>query len=266
MSQWQRISSRHNPAFKAAKALAQDSTAYRRTARVWLEGEHLCQAHVLSAADGGSVGWRAKPLQAWLSDSAAANPALAELAAAAQQVWQADDALFDALSPLPAPAGIAYVLELPEAVGLQADATTVVLERVQDAGNVGSILRSAAAFGFTQVIALPGSAGLWSPKVLRAGMGAHFGLRLIETADVGVLDALALPLLATSSHAPQSLHEANLPRRAAWAFGNEGQGLSQPLRQRCSMELRIPQPGGQESLNVAAAAAICLYESARSPA
>jgi RNA methyltransferase, TrmH family len=247
MSPWQRIHSRHNPAFKAAKALAQDSTAYRRTGRVWLEGEHLCQAHALSSAVGGSGAVMAKPLQAWLSDSAAANPALAELAAAAEEVWQVDDALFDALSPLPAPAGIAYVLGLPETGGMQADAASVVLERVQDAGNVGSILRSAAAFGFKQVIALPGSAGLWSPKVLRAGMGAHFGLRLIEAADAGALDALTLPLLATSSHALQSLHEANLPRRAAWAFGNEGQGVSEALRRRCSMELRIPQPGGQES-------------------
>jgi hypothetical protein len=77
---------------------------------------------------------------------------------------------------------------------------TVVLDRVQDAGNVGSILRSAGAFGFRQVVALKGTAALWSPKVLRAGMGAHFGLHLIEGADAGALDALNVPLAVTSSH------------------------------------------------------------------
>ena len=138
-----------------------------------------------------------------------------------------------------------------------------MLDRVQDPGNVGAILRSAAAFGFTQVLALEGSAALWSPKVLRAGMGAHFGLRLVEGADAGALDELELPAIATSSHAARALHEAALPWPCAWVLGHEGQGVSAELERRCSLTLRIAQPGGEESLNVAAAAAVCLYESAR---
>jgi TrmH family RNA methyltransferase len=90
-------------------------------------------------------------------------------------------------------------------------------------------------------------------------MGAHFGLRLIEGARPDVLDTLAVPLLAASSHARESIARAALPYPCAWVFGHEGQGVDPALASRCSATLRIPQPGGEESLNVAAAAAICLY-------
>jgi TrmH family RNA methyltransferase len=94
-------------------------------------------------------------------------------------------------------------------------------------------------------------------------MGAHFGLRLVEVASDEALAALAVPLLATSSHTTRALHEAVLPWPCGWVMGHEGQGVSAALMARCAQALRIPQPGGEESLNVAAAAAICLYESAR---
>ena len=130
-------------------------------------------------------------------------------------------------------------------------------------GNVGSMLRSAAAFGVRQVLALKGTAALWSPKVLRAGMGAHFGLRLVENLEEAALADLAMPLLATSSHAAQAIHDTRLPWPCAWVLGHEGQGISRALQARCAQTLRIPQPGGEESLNVATAAAVCLYESVR---
>ena len=133
---------------------------------------------------------------------------------------------------------------------------------MQDAGNVGSILRSAAAFGFKQVVALRGTAALWSPKVLRSGMGAHFGLRLHEGVDVMALDALQIPLLVTSSHQGQWIQDLALPFPCAWAMGHEGQGVCQELLDRAAVQVRIGQPGGEESLNVAAAAAICLHASA----
>jgi TrmH family RNA methyltransferase len=139
----------------------------------------------------------------------------------------------------------------------------VVLDRVQDAGNVGSILRSAAALGFGQVIALSGTAALWSTKVLRAGMGAHFGLCLVEGATIDTLAQLQVPLLGTSSHAAERLDQSGIEWPCAWVFGHEGQGLDAELASRCAHILAIPQPGGEESFNVAAAAAICLYESVR---
>jgi TrmH family RNA methyltransferase len=124
------------------------------------------------------------------------------------------------------------------------------------------VLRSAAAFGFRQVVALKGTAALWSPKVLRAGMGAHFGLRLVEGVQAAALADLALPLLATSSHDGDLLHRADLPWPCAWLLGHEGQGVSPALMARAQQTVRIAQPGGEESLNVAAAAAICLHASA----
>ena len=155
-----------------------------------------------------------------------------------------------------------YVVELPAPPALLPDAATVVLDRVQDAGNVGSILRSAAAFGFGQVLALKGTAALWAPKVLRAGMGAHFGLRLIESAEPALLDALQVPLIVTSSHQGDLIQQQRLPWPCAWAMGHEGQGVGQAVAARAQRAVRIGQPGGEESLNVAAAAAICLHASA----
>jgi RNA methyltransferase, TrmH family len=171
------------------------------------------------------------------------------------------DALFKELSGLESPARMGFVLDLPRDVAMQPLAATVILDRVQDAGNVGSILRSAGAFGFRQVVALRGTAALWSPKVLRAGMGAHFGLSLLEGVDLQALDALKVPLVVTSSHQGELIQNLKLPQPCAWAMGHEGQGVCPELMVRAAVHVRIGQPGGEESLNVAAAAAICLHAS-----
>ena len=112
-------------------------------------------------------------------------------------------------------------------------------------------------------MALKGTAVLWSLRVLRSGMGAHFGLRLVESLEPVDLEALSVPLVGTGLRSEQLLPQASLPRPCAWVFGHEGQGVEPALLQRCALVLRIPQPGGEESLNVAAAAAVCLYESMR---
>jgi RNA methyltransferase, TrmH family len=248
------ISSRSNPLLVRLRRLAQDGAAYRRLGQVWLEGEHLCHA----LRHSGQA-----PALSVISDDAWNLPTLRELAGSADKVVIVPGPLFAAFSALASPAGIGFVIDLPAPAGITADRATVVLDRLQDPGNVGSILRSAAAFGVHQVLALTGTAALWSPKVLRAGMGAHFALALHEGLDEQALQALAIPLLATSSHKGQSLHHAALPWPCAWVMGHEGQGVSAALQARCAMQLRIPQPGGEESLNVAAAAAVCLYESQR---
>jgi len=189
---------------------------------------------------------------------------LRDLAATAPKVAVLPDALMRQLGTLESPAPIGFVLAAPAgATTPLAGVASVVLDRLQDAGNVGSILRSAAAMGVAQIVALKGTAALWSPKVLRAAMGAHFALHLVEDASIEALDALQMPLLATSSHAAMALPHAELPHPSAWIFGHEGQGVAEALLARCALTVCIPQPGGQESLNVAAAAAICLYESSR---
>ncbi|MEO6016401.1 MAG: RNA methyltransferase [Polaromonas sp.] len=245
------ISSRDNPLVKELRRLSRDSTAYRKEGRVWLEGDHLCRA----ALQRGQ-----KPLLAVFSESFWPL-AQEEWAHAAIKNIVIPDALLPEISGLESPAPLGFVLGLPVDVQMQAGTASVILDRVQDAGNVGSILRSAGAFGFGQVIALKGTAALWSPKVLRAGMGAHFGLRLLEGVDADALAALTVPIVVTSSHQGSFLHAQKLPMPCAWAMGHEGQGVSDVLMASAALKVRIDQPGGEESLNVAAAAAICLYAS-----
>jgi len=253
----QHITSRDNPLLKQLRQLVQHNTAYRREGRCWVEGEHLCDAALRrgvrpAVAVYAEAAWPQLPAD-W-RDAATRNVVL-------------PDALFEGLSALESASRMGFVLDLPPDAAPRAGVASVVLDQVQDAGNVGSILRSAAAFGFGQVLALKGTAALWSPKVLRAGMGAHFGLHLVESLEVAQIRAAELPLLATSSHQGQWVHSANLPWPCAWVMGHEGQGVRPELLQQAAQTLRIVQPGGEESLNVAAAAAICLHASAiaRSP-
>jgi len=249
------VTSRDNPLLLRLRKLGRHPGEYRKLGQLLLEGEHLCQAW---ATRGGTPA-----LHALVSESAWQQGSYLSLAEAAAATVVVADAAMAELSSLDTPAPVAFVVPLPAPPAIRGEAPSVVLDRVQDAGNVGSILRSAAAFGFGQVIALEGTASLWSSKVLRAGMGAHFALGLIENQQVDALDVLTLPLLGTSSHAEESIAEARLDWPCAWVFGNEGAGASAAVQQRCVRVLRIPQPGGEESLNVGAAAAICLYESTR---
>lgn len=252
------ITSRDNPRFKSLRQLSGDNTAYRRQGLVWLEGEHLCSA---ARARGLS-------LQTWVFSESGWLALASVLVQTGAEVLVLPDALFASLSELPSPTGVAGVLALPTEQLLDGHAHTLVLDRVQDAGNVGSMLRSAAAMGVQQVLALKGTAALWAPKVVRSGMGAHFALRLLEGLEVDDLAGLQAPLVVTLPHQGPWLHELTatraLPYPCAWVLGHEGQGVQQPLIDRAGLSVRIAQPGGEESLNVAAAAAICLYASATS--
>ncbi len=245
------VTSRDNPLLKELRKLAQDNSAYRKAGRFWIEGDHLC---------GAALQRGLQPTVAVYSEtfwSQAHGP----IAKAEGKKVIVPDALFKGISALESPASVGFVLELPVATGIQPHAASLILDRVQDAGNVGSILRSAGAFGFRQVLALTGTAALWSPKVLRAGMGAHFGLHLSEGLSLEDIQTLAVPLVVTSSHQGELIQNLKLPRPCAWVMGHEGQGVGTELMARASFFARIGQPGGEESLNVAAAAAICLHAS-----
>ena len=197
----QDIASRDNPLVKQLRALAQGNTAYREQGRVWLDGDHLVRALL---ARGGRPALGVFTPAGW-------DAADDGLRGAAERCLRIPEAVMTSISTLESPPRMGFVWALPVAAGLRADAPTVVLDRLQDAGNVGSILRSAAALGFSQVLALKGTAALWSPKVLRAGMGAHFALTLIEGLSVDDLQALQVPLLVTSSHQGEWLHRAAKP-------------------------------------------------------
>ena len=252
----QHITSRDNAFLKDLRRLSQDSTAYRKQGRFWVVGDHLCRAALVRGV-APAVGvysesfWPLAPVE-WVR--------------APIKNIVIPDAFFHDISGLESPASIGFVFDLPAPAAVQAQLASVILDRVQDAGNVGAILRSASAFGFTQIIALKGTAALWSPKVLRAGMGAHWGLQLLEGVKMTDLAALTMPVIVTSSHRGVFLHQAlqnkTLPMPCAWALGHEGQGVCAELEAMASLHVRIAQPGGEESLNVATAAAICLHASA----
>lgn len=254
--QVQHITSRDNALLKELRRLSQDSTAYRKMGRFWVEGDHLGRAALVRGV---------QPALAVFSESFwLQNQAQYGSVAIKNVVIPA--ALFGDISGLESPAQLGFVFDLPPVAALQPAQASVILDRVQDAGNVGAMLRSASAFGFKQIIALKGTAALWSPKVLRAGMGAHWGLQLIEGATLAEVAALSVPIIVTSSHRGDFLHQMlknqTLPMPCAWALGHEGQGVSAELEALARLHVRIAQPGGEESLNVATAAAICLHASA----
>ena len=257
------ISSRDNPLYKELKRLADNGVVRRQSRRSVLDGIHLAQAYLQHVG---------LPLQCVVSDSAIQHPEVAPLLARCQQGASSTcscvlltDVLFRSLSQVMHGVGLLFVIEVPAPiVPVRLTRSAVLLDRLQDPGNLGSILRSAAAAGIPDVYCGSGTAHAWSPKVLRAAMGAHFQLTIFEQVDLTALAAQAtVPLLATSSHAPQSIHDADLAQPLAWLFGHEGQGVSSTLLQLASRQLAIPQRPGVESLNVAAAAAVCFFEQAR---
>ena len=164
-------------------------------------------------------------------------------------------AVFRAIADADSPPGIAAEVAIPELTG---DCPAVFLEGIQDAGNAGAIIRSAAALGIRRIVMDRQCAEPWSPKVLRAGMGGHFVTAIRQVDDlVAMTDGLRL--ICTVVKGGRPLRQADLSGRIGWAFGAEGAGLSRKLMDRAAERVTIPMAGG-ESLNVAAAAAICLYE------
>ncbi len=252
------ITSRDNPFYKRLKAMAGSTHQQRKSGQALLEGFHLAAAYLDVAG---------QPETCVVTDGALRHEEAQAIVARvdAHRVVTLPDALFGQLSSVVNGVGMLLVVDkltasLPERV----DATCVVLDGVQDAGNVGSILRSAAAAGVKQVFCAPGTAYAWSSKVLRSGMGAHFLLNVHEDVDAQTLiSRLAVPAAITDSHGPKALYDCDLTGAIAWVFGNEGAGVSAPWRAAVAHRLTIPQPGGMESLNVAAAAAICLFEQCR---
>ena len=248
------LRSKDNPRVRRWRALVEDARARRRERCCLIEGEHLVGAFL---ARGG------RPRAMVATEAAAADPALARLLGARPVI--VSPAVFRAIADTGSPAGIAAEIALPQVRLLLAEAPGgVLLDGIQDAGNVGAILRSAAAFGIGDVVLGPGCADPWSPKVLRAGMGAHFALRLETVRDArNAVEEFGGLAVCTVPRAGVPLRELDMGRRILWIFGAEGQGIGAALAAQVGMKVTIPMPGEAESLNVAAAAAICFYEFSR---
>jgi TrmH family RNA methyltransferase len=227
-----------------------DARVRRAERRVVIEGPHLIDAALRAAI---------APLAVLATEAALADPEIAALVrrARAAPVLLSERA-FDAVADAQAPQGVAAEIPLPE---LRRPGATVFLEAVQDAGNVGTIIRSAAAFAAGEVVLDRRSADPWSPKVLRAGQGGHFAVGVRQVDDlVAAITSAGGRLVCTVAAAGRSLRAVELSGHIGWAFGAEGVGLSRAVLAHAAERVTIPMAAGAQSLNVAAAAAICLYE------
>jgi len=234
------LTSKDNPKVKRWIKLARDARYRRSEKRALIEGPHL-----LSAA----LQYGIKPVVV-LATGEVTDPSLL-----GENPVMLAKGVFRAIVEADTPQGVAAEIAIP--AGKKADGAVVFLEGVQDPANVGAILRSAAAFGIGRVVLDQACADPWSPRALRAGMGGHFALDIVETRDLGAeMDAFQGTVAATVARGGAA------PGRAdAWVFGAEGRGLSEETLRRAQVKVTIPMAAGTESLNVAAAAAICLYQS-----
>jgi TrmH family RNA methyltransferase len=255
-----RVASRQNPRYREIARLVSSSRDRRKAGRAVLEGEHLVAVYLERVGTPDAI---------VVNEDVMSRPGVAALVARVpdSRVLIVPQAMFDGLGTLPPDIGVIAVAQAPDPPSAGGGHCLLLVEAIQDPGNLGSMLRSAAAFGVDEAHLSRECAFAWAPKVLRAGQGAHFQLAIHENADL-VLVARAFRrgggrVLATVASGGTPLHEAPIAGRVAIALGNEGAGLSTALRAEADLALTIPMPGGTESLNAAAAAAVVLYEVAR---
>lgn len=251
------IASRDNPDYRVWQRL-QQGRGPRGDTRVLLEGEHLCRAWVD----------RYGPAPLVILDVQATHTGAGHwlMAQGGVRCVTLESSLAKALSSVAhGPPGL-YMLVEPPQVPMPAQITEscLWLDRVQDPGNLGTLLRTAAAAGLAHAYLSSGCASAWCAKALRGGQGAHFVLQIHEHVDLqAAVGRLSIPLAATVLEASHSLYELDLTAPCAWVFGNEGAGIAPVLAEAAHLRVRIPQADTVESLNVAAAAAVCLFEQRR---
>lgn len=257
-----KIASRDNPDYRqltrvlaGRKAPGERADAEQRIA---LEGPHLCESWLTS---------KGQPDLAFVDEERLGHPELAAIVATvdSSRLRLCSPALMRSASQVVQGQGLIFLARAPQPrMAQRIDQNCLWLDRVQDPGNMGSLLRTAAAAGMRQVYASKGCVAAWSAKVLRSAQGAHFGLEIYEGQDLHALrERLEIPLLVTALLDAQPLYQAELPRHAAWVFGNEGRGVDPGLLELADLRLSIPQSPAVESLNVAVAAGICLFEQRR---
>jgi TrmH family RNA methyltransferase len=249
------LASKNNPKVQRWAKLARHARLRRDEGRALIEGPHLV-AELLAAG--------LKPVALLVSESGLGNREIGALLKGFDPVVLSDSA-FRSIADTETPQGIAAEIEIPAAGGSKAG-DAVFLEGIQDPSNVGAILRSAAAFGVVRAVLDRGCADPWSPKTLRAGMGAHFRLGVEQVRSLeDQLAAFAGTLICTVPRDGTPLAKARFERPLGWILGAEGQGISETAARHAKLRVTIPMAAGVESLNVAAAAAICLYEAGKTP-
>ncbi len=255
----QHATSRQNPRLREAARLIASARDRRKAGKCVLEGEHVVA--VYSERHG-------PPETLVATEEVLERPSARALAERhADRTLVVSAKLLAELAVLPADVGMLAVVPVPRpAAGAAAD-FCLLLDDVQDPGNVGSMLRSAAAAGVVQVMLSTHCAFAWSPKVLRAGQGAHFHLEIHEDVDLAAWANAYREsgggVVVTVATGGVDLYSVPFTGRVAIAIGNEGAGVSPVLASVATWRVTIPMPGGMESLNAAAAAAVCLFECVR---
>lgn len=255
-----RITSAQNPVYKTLKQLATQTKARRISGRTIFEGIHVCDAFLKAGF---------QPLRCIVADSAQKDAEVSLLLMRLQdnvEVIEIPDSLFHGMSAVEQGVGVAFVVEIPhdaEAPVITGDA--LLVDGIQDPGNLGALFRTAVAAGVTEIYLSKGTASAWAPKTIRAAMGAHMATNVYEQCDLAELIKSAnVPVRATSLKAKESIYEKDLTISTAWIVGNEGAGVSDELIALCGNNtVIIPQDSAVESLNVAAATAVCLFEQRR---
>lgn len=255
------ITSANNDTIKQLRRLASSGRFRRETNQYLAEGVHLVASLLVSGE---------MPSSFVVAESATANSEVAnlirQLSEGGVDYIGVSDSLFESFSMVHAPVGIVAIFT-PKAVDLNSilplKADAIMLEDIQDPGNIGTILRTAVASGVGQALLSPKCSSPWSPKALRAGMGAQFSIDIYEDCSlIDIAKQSTIKTIATTlSSDSQSLYGLDLKDPVVWIFGSEGAGVSRPLSEVASIRAHIPQESSSvESLNVAAAAAVCLYE------
>lgn len=255
------ITSAHNPIIKHLRKLA-SSGAYRtKHGQTLLDGVHVCESYEQAGGEFAQVVFGSEARQRGEVAKLYGRPAATNV-----EMIEVPDSLLATLSGVKDNPGVVGVIDIPQSDELgKLKEAALLLDEVQDPGNLGTILRTAAAAGVNTVVLSRGSASAWSPKVLRAGMGAQFALTMYEGVDLTqVVREASVPVFATSLQATKTLYETDLAGEVAWLFGSEGRGISPELLELCGENtVIIPQNPQVESLNVAAAVAVCLFEQQR---
>jgi TrmH family RNA methyltransferase len=252
------ITSRQNPHFKLALKLADSARERHKSGKLVLVGTHLVDAYARQFGLGAAL--------LLLNEGGSSHPEVRPLLDTVdpRQAYLLSDALFDAIAQVETPEGVLALAPVPHLASKTKDEFRILLDGVQDPGNLGGLLRTAAAAGVTSAHLLKGCADPWSPKSLRGGMGAQFVLPIRDRTDLTTaLTGFRGSIVATGPRATQSIHEADLTGPVALLFGAEGRGLGEEGQAVANLLVRIPMADGVESLNVAAAAAVCCFERLR---
>ena len=250
------ITSDKNTTVKLVKGLLTQARQRKKQGQTVIEGVHLIDAALRS--DYPFV-------QILLANSAHQHPEVQQILTRLPTytpILTLSDTLYESIRSLGTGIDIMALINIPVPSLAAISDDCLILNDVQDNGNVGTLLRTAAAVGIRNILCTSATAQAWSPKTLRAGMGAQFALTIYEDLSVqDILDYVQTPLFATSSHTDTVIYQHDLKQPLAWIMGHEGQGVSPAWQDAATGHIRIWQ-ASEESLNVATAAAICLHASA----